>query len=105
MTRKHMIACAALVLVAACPAPSRAAEGRAESRIERKSRALLDEWKARFDEEGFSYAVSGPFVVAGDGGKAKVQRYLDKTILAAARALKAMYFKAEPDRPVLILLF
>src|SRR5687768_4096139 len=105
MTRQPMILCAALALAVAFVAPARAEETGVEPTIEQKSRALLDQWKARFDAEGFSYAVSGPFVIAGDGGDRKIARYRDKTILAAARALKAMYFKARPDRPVLILLF
>ena len=73
--------------------------------VETKSRALLEEWKARFDAERFNYAVAGPFVIAGDGSAAKIARYRDGTILAAERALKATYFDKTPTEPVLILLF
>jgi hypothetical protein len=49
--------------------------------------------------------VAGPFVIAGNGSKSRIERYRDQTILAAARALHAMYFDTEPSEPVLILLF
>ena len=106
MTR---FAAAAALLAHLCLAPGGAAasDGAAapERSVEAKSQDLLDGWKARFDAEGFNYVVSAPFVIAGDGGRARIRRYRDGTILAAARALKAMYFKTEPDEPVLILLF
>ena len=89
------------LLVMACVNP---AAGRATS-IEDKSRALLADWQERFDSERFNYVVAGPFVIAGDGSAAKLARYRDNTVLAAARALKATYFDAEPAEPVLILLF
>ena len=77
----------------------------AEKDIDAKSAALLKEWSPRFDAEGFSYVASGPFVIAGDGGAEKIARYRDGTILAADRALKAMYFTKRPPEPILILLF
>jgi hypothetical protein len=46
-----------------------------------------------------------PFVIAGNASQSQINRYRDVTILAAARALHAMYFDAEPTEPVLILLF
>jgi hypothetical protein len=73
--------------------------------VETKSRDLLDQWRRRFQEEGFRYTVAGPFVIAGDGTQAQLNRYRDGTILAAARALRATYFDKEPAEPVLILLF
>ena len=85
---------ALLLLVAAAPAPA-----------EKKAQALLAEWKPKFDAEKFNYVVAGPFVIAGNGSREKIARYRDGTILAAARALHAMYFDREPDEPVLILLF
>jgi hypothetical protein len=73
--------------------------------IESKSRDLLDRWRPRFREEGLRYTVAGPFLIAGDGTPAQLDRYRDGTILAAARALRATYFEREPAEPVLILLF
>lgn len=81
------------------PAPA------AEESIEVKSRTLLAKWKERFDAERFNYVVAGPFVIAGDGSAEKLGRYRDNTVLAAARALRATYFDAQPTEPVLILLF
>ena len=77
----------------------------AEAPVEKKARALLAQWKPKFDAEKFNYLVAGPFVIAGDGSKSRLERYRDDTILAAARALHEMYFDAEPQDPVLILLF
>ena len=73
--------------------------------VERKSEALLAEWKERFDDENFNYAVTGPFVIAGDGTADDIARYRNNTVLGAARALWATYFDTKPDEPVLILLF
>jgi hypothetical protein len=73
--------------------------------VESKARALLAKWRPKFDAEKFSYVVAGPFVIAGNGSRQRVERYRDDTILAAARALHAMYFQADPEEPVLILLF
>ena len=89
------------ILLCLTAAGARGAEGPVES----KSRDLLDRWRRRFQEENFHYAVAGPFVIAGDGTQAQINRYRDGTILAAARALKATYFKKDPAEPVLILLF
>jgi hypothetical protein len=66
---------------------------------------LLASWKDRLAEEHFTAVVAGPFVIAGDGGPARLAQYRDHTILAAARALHAQFFRAEPTEPVLILLF
>jgi hypothetical protein len=66
---------------------------------------LLAEWKDRFDEEKFTAIIAPPFVIAGDGGLAKLRRYRDATILASTRALQATYFEKQPDEPILILLF
>jgi hypothetical protein len=77
----------------------------AEAPVESEARALLAKWKPRFDAEKFNYVVAGPFVIAGNGSRLRVERYRDDTILAAARALHAMFFDAEPEEPVLILLF
>ena len=92
---------AVLALLAGLFAPA----ARAEAPVEKKARALLAEWKPKFDAEKFNYLVAGPFVVAGDGSRSRLERYRDDTILAAARALHEMYFDSEPAEPVLILLF
>jgi hypothetical protein len=73
--------------------------------VAQKCDKLLTEWKPRFDEERFTALISPPFVIAGDGGPAKLHRYRDGTILAATRALQATYFDKQPEEPILILLF
>jgi hypothetical protein len=73
--------------------------------LEERCQALLAGWKRRFEAERLTSLVASPFVIAGDGGAARLQRYRDGTILAAARALRATYFKKEPSAPILILLF
>ena len=97
----RVIAATVLCLVAALAPAAAPAPSTAESR----SRDLLDRWRRRFQEEGFRYTVAGPFVIAGDGTRAQINRYRDGTILAAARALKATYFEKDPAEPVLVLLF
>jgi hypothetical protein len=84
-------------------APASQPSGR--SFVEQKSLQLLASWKDRLAEEHFTAVVAGPFVIAGDGGPARLAQYRDHTILAAARALHAQFFRAEPTEPVLILLF
>ena len=104
-----------VILVLTCATFARAAPaepGRAPAtrpappdRIETKTKALLAEWRERFDAEHFNYTVAGAFLIAGDGSAAKLARYRDGTVLAAQRALRATYFDKQPDEPVLILLF
>jgi hypothetical protein len=77
----------------------------AEPDIQARCAAKLAEWKSRFDEEHFSYLVAPPFILAGDGTRAQLIGYRDRTVLAAAKALKATYFRIEPSEPVVILLF
>ena len=98
--RRRFLPVLVLLLLAAPPA-----RGDAARPVEKKAHALLAKWKPRFDAEKFNYVVAGPFVIAGNGSKDRIARYRDQTILAAARALHAMYFDNEPDEPVLILLF
>ncbi len=88
---------ALVVLVAAAPAT--------RPGIAEQSRSLLADWKPRLDAARFQYTISGPFVIAGDGTLAQLAGYRDRTILAAARALNASFFKNEPAEPILILLF
>src|SRR5579862_7018017 len=57
--------------------------------VEEKARKLLDDWKARFDEEHFHAVVAGPWVIAGNGSAAQIARYRDQTVLAAAKSLHA----------------
>ncbi|HEY7091213.1 MAG TPA: hypothetical protein VH518_24160, partial [Tepidisphaeraceae bacterium] len=73
--------------------------------VEQRCETLLGAWQARFDDERFLAVVAPPFVIAGDGGRAKLARYRDGTILAAQRALQATYFEKHPTEPILILLF
>ena len=74
--------------------------------IEQKCQRLAERWRERFDAERMTCVVSPPFVVAGDGGRQRVTRYVDHTIRAADAALQRKFFdRARPDEPVLILLF
>lgn len=73
--------------------------------IAQKAQALLDQWKPRFEAEGLHYVITEPFVIAGDGSPRQLAAYRDRTILAAARALRAMYFAKDPQEPNLIFLF
>src|SRR4051812_31604701 len=96
------------VLIALCLLPQASAAPASRpsaASIEQKSRDLLAAWKDRLSDEHFTAVVAGPFVIAGDGGPARLARYRDGTILAAARALHAQFFHAEPAEPILILLF
>lgn len=98
-TLRHAAILAAMLLLAVAAAPI------ADRGIESKSRDLLDQWRRRFQEEGFRHTVAGPFVIAGDGTQAQINRYRDGTVLSAARPLRATFFEKEPTEPVLILLF
>src|SRR5256885_11482581 len=98
MMRSNLLIVPAVFVFSAALAPA------ADTPIETKSHDLLDQWRRRFQEEGLRYTVTGPFVIAGDGTQAQINRYRDGTILAAARALRATYFEKQPTEPVLILL-
>lgn len=73
--------------------------------LNEKCRILLEEWHDRLDGAHLTAFVSPPFVVAGDGGAERVDRYLHNTILAAAEALHRKFFDRQPTEPILILLF
>jgi hypothetical protein len=74
--------------------------------IDEKCRKLADHWHERFAAEGLTYVVSPPFVVAGDGGLDRLNRYTERTIHASAEALHRKFFdRQQPTEPVLILLF
>ena len=74
--------------------------------IEEKCQQLADRWRGRFDAERMICIVSPPFVVAGDGGRQRLNGYMDHTIRASADALHRQFFdRARPSEPVLILLF
>src|SRR5436853_165091 len=73
--------------------------------LQQKCEKALADWRARFDEEHFQYLVAEPFVIAGNGSAQQIAAYRDRTILAAAKALKQAYFNADPTEPVVILLF
>lgn len=66
---------------------------------------LADQWKERLATEKFDVVVAEPFVIAGNGGRASLEAFRDRTIVAAQQALNATYFKTPADRPIFILLF
>lgn len=73
--------------------------------IEQKTRQVRERWAERLAAERFNVVEAAPFVIAGNGSLKQLTAYRDQTILAAAAALRSMYFRNEPDEPVLILLF
>src|SRR5215207_2142054 len=98
MLRSLIVCFCALCCLAAAPAT--------QPSLQQKCESLRSEWNNRFRPEKLATVVSPPFVVAGDGGPARVQRYLDHTINAAADSLHRKFFdKAKPTEPILILLF
>lgn len=84
-----------LLLSAAAPSTAPSVDVRAE----------LEKWRPRFDEKGMHYLMAGPFVIAGDGTAQQLAGYRDGTVLAAARALEATYFRTPLREPVVICLF
>lgn len=83
----------------------RGAEPATRPAIDQATHQMLQDWQERLEQEHLKFVVAAPFVIAGDGSRAKLARYRDGTIVAAARALHATYFKTEPSEPILILLF
>lgn len=92
-----------LGLLAAAPATQPARVG--SDSMAAKCDQLVARWKNRLDAEHLHYLIAPPFVIAGDGSLAELERDRDGTILAAARAEHAMFFKKEPTEPVLVFLF
>ncbi len=105
MRHTRLLSVALLALVAAAPASPRSPAVAPSPSIRQKTESLRAAWKERFVAEQFNTVVAPPFLVAGDGSPAQVRRYADGTVVAAARALRATYFKTEAPEPVLILLF
>ncbi|CAN5747058.1 hypothetical protein BH20VER1_BH20VER1_32040 [soil metagenome] len=77
----------------------------AQPSLEQQCQALVQKWQARFQAEGMDTLISPPFVLAGDGGVARLERYRDRSVLAAAEAMHRQFFRTRPDKPILILLF
>ena len=102
--REMLLHCFTLLLCACSAAAAAAAPATRPADIDAKAAATLQAWKPKLDAAGYRYLVAPPFVIAGDGGLLKLQIYRDQTILAAARALKHMYFDRDPQEPILILL-
>lgn len=76
------------------------------STLDQQCNELAAKWKPCFAAEHLTAVVSKPYIVAGDGGDAKLNRYLAGTIRAATDALQLKFFThGKPDQPILILLF
>src|SRR3954466_7579430 len=73
--------------------------------LDQKCQSLLERWQPRLKHEGMSYLVSPPFVIAGDGGTARLRRYDSATIRASTNALQREFLNPKPTEPILILLF
>jgi hypothetical protein len=93
------LACSAFPAARATTAPS------TQPTIEQQCESLRAKWADRLRVERMAVIVSPPFVVAGDGGEARLRGYVAHTIRAAADALHQKFFDAPPGEPVLILLF
>jgi hypothetical protein len=61
--------------------------------------------KKKVPAQGFSLALAPPFVVVGDQPLAAVKVYADKTVTWAVKALKADFFRKDPDEILDIWLF
>jgi len=61
--------------------------------------------RERVEGKGFHVLVEPPFVVAGDGGKAAVERFAKDTVRWAVKLLKQDFFTKEPERVLEIWLF
>lgn len=92
---------AAIVLALAGASAAQTTRPTMDARV----RAELQVWAPRFREAGLRYLVAGPFILAGDGTPEQLEEYRDRTVLAAARALEATYFKKGLAEPVVICLF
>jgi hypothetical protein len=95
-------AAALLLLALAGAAPTTQPAGPS---MREKAQKVADDWKPRFDEEKLNVLIAPPFVIAGNGTPAQLAHYRDGTIVAAQRALQAMYFEHQPTEPILILMF
>ena len=73
--------------------------------ISQKCDALREQWNDRFAQEHLAVVIAPPFVITGDGGMEKLERYRDGTVIASQRALQATYFEKQPTEPILIFLF
>ena len=83
-----------------------AASSTTKPTLDQQCRDVARSWQPRFVDEHMTSTVSLPFIVAGDGGEARVRRYLNNTILAATDAMQRKFFdRAKPQQPIVILLF
>ena len=88
------------------PVPASAREPATRPTVDEQCWRLVARWRGRFEDERFTCVVAPPFVVAGDGGRQRLNGYVDHTIRAADEALRRKFFdRARPREPVLILLF
>jgi hypothetical protein len=94
-----------LVNAAEAAAPAGAPAATAQPAIEQKCQRLVETWRERFAAEGITTLIAAPFVIAGDGDRARLETYRAQTIQASVDALQRKFFGAKPNEPVLILLF
>jgi hypothetical protein len=105
MFRNRMVAVVLLSWIVQAHVSAAPAAPAAKPTIEQKTQALAEKWKPKFAEEKFNMLVASPFVLAGNGTPQQLAGYRDRTVLGAAKALNAQFFKTPLDEPVLILLF
>lgn len=71
----------------------------------RDCKARAQQVRERVAGKGFHVVIEEPFVVAGDGGKAAVERCATGTVRWAVKLLKQDFFAVEPERALEIWLF
>jgi hypothetical protein len=72
---------------------------------ERDYEARVKAVRERVEGRGFHVLVEPPFVVAGDCGKAEVERCAVRTVRWAVKLLKQDFFQKEPERVLEVWLF
>ena len=88
-------------VVAPEPIVATAPDSEPGSALAQHAQALRD----RVAGKGFHVVVEEPFVVAGDGGEAAVERCATRTVRWAVRMLRQDFFAVSPDRVLEIWLF
>ncbi len=85
-------------------APATTRESYPGRRLVKASGAAAERLRRRLDDS-FEVVVSPPFVVAGNLPRREVLALTRGTILAAAEAMWASYFRKKPDKVITVLLF
>jgi hypothetical protein len=91
-------------LSSAASRPATRNEAFSDSRLQADCQAAARRLSKRLDDACRTIART-PFVIAGDLTEAELNRWHERTIGPAARAMGHRYFTARPDQPITVLLF